>query len=98
MKRLNSALLEAMFCRFLQENLSPENFAVLKGVCKGRRLSSYFGFYETLDVGFSPYCDTADFFCSLSAVQMDAFYNSFKVLKEKAPPNVLAAIRQFCFS
>ncbi|MBU2541719.1 MAG: hypothetical protein KJ593_07430 [Candidatus Omnitrophica bacterium] len=95
MDNLKRSLLEANFVRFLWTNLSSENFEALKNVCGGK-MSSYFGFYENLEVGFNPYCDNIDFFAALSTDQINAFYEAFKVLKEKAPSNVLNTIRQFC--
>lgn len=95
MNKAERGLREVKFVQFLQENLCSESFAILKQVSKGK-VSSCFGFYENLEVGFNPYCDNIDFFAALSTDQINAFYEAFMVLKEKAPPSVMEAIRQFC--
>lgn len=88
---------EIEFEKFLRENISAESFGTLRRFCKGR-ISSYFGFYENLEVSFSPAYDHLDNYADLAIEQGNAFAEAFRVLKEKASPETLKIIRQFCHS
>jgi hypothetical protein len=86
---------EIEFKKFLRENISTESFYILRKFCKGR-MSSYFGFYENLEVNFSPAYDHLDNLADLTIEQGNAFIEAFRVLKEKAPVHVLETSRYFC--
>jgi len=84
------------FVAFLKDNLPRDTFAIIKRCCWRGRMSSYFGFYENLEVSFSPAYEHLDTLGDLTVEQSNAFYEAFRVLKEKAPPPIKEAIRQFC--
>lgn len=85
---------EQEFKDFLKKEMTPKNYRALKKFCK-MGMRQYFGFYENLEVSFSPQYDHPNNYADLTIEQGNAFKEAFQALKN-APPPILETIRQFC--
>jgi len=87
---------EEEFRRYLQVHLPPEDFKILADCCRTKPMSSFFGWYDTLEVSWAPSSDPNDRFPGeLSESQRQAFYKAMAVLKT-APLLIRETIRTFC--